>query len=92
MTVFDYRLPSPALREYVRQYQIIGFSFAPDTVIPIKPYWPRPEHCLTFYPRGGDTVKRPAGVGEKVPPLRLLLASMPICLTVRLVLTLSSFR
>ncbi len=66
MNVFDYRLPSPALREYVRLYQIIGFSFGPEVVIPVKPYWPRPENCLTFYPRGGDTVQGLTGAGAKI--------------------------
>lgn len=66
MNVFDYRLPSPVLREYVRQYQIIGFSFRQDVVIPVKPYWPRPENCLGFYARGGDIVERPNGIAEKL--------------------------
>jgi len=65
MNVFDYRLPSPALRDYVRQYQIIGFSFGPEVVIPVKPYWPRPENCLAFYPRGGDIIERENGIAEK---------------------------
>lgn len=65
MNVFDYRPPSPALREYVRLYQIIGLSFGPDTVVPIKPYWPRPENCLAFYPRGGDIVEQINGDTKK---------------------------
>ena len=73
MNVFDYRPPSPELREYVRQYQIIGFSFAPTVVIPIKPYWPRPENCLAFYPRGGDIIERLNGVAEKWQPRSALL-------------------
>jgi AraC-like DNA-binding protein len=51
MIVFDYRPPSPDLREYVRQFQIVGFEFKSSEVIPWKAYWPRPENCLTFYPR-----------------------------------------
>ncbi|GAB3643599.1 helix-turn-helix domain-containing protein [Spirosoma arcticum] len=65
MNIFDYRPPSPALREYVRQYQIIGFAFGPEVVIPVKPYWPRPENCLAFYPRGGDIIEREDGIAEK---------------------------
>ena len=65
MNIFDYRPPSPALREYVRQYQIIGFAFCPEVVIPVKPYWPRPENCLAFYPRGGDIIEREDGIAEK---------------------------
>ncbi len=56
MVIFDYRLPHPALREYVRQYQMVGLSFRPDEVVPVKPYWPRPENCLSFYPLGGDDI------------------------------------
>lgn len=67
MNIFDYRLPSPALRDYVRQYQIVGLCFEPTVVVPIKPYWPRPENCLGFYPRGGDTVERPNGTAQKWP-------------------------
>ncbi|MBD2755273.1 helix-turn-helix domain-containing protein [Spirosoma validum] len=67
MNIFDYRLPSPALQDYVRQYQIVGLSFAPSVVVPIKPYWPRPENCLGFYPRGGDVVERPNGTAQKWP-------------------------
>ena len=66
MNIFDYRLPSFAFREYVRQYQIIGFSFSPEVVFPVKPYWPRPENCLAFYPRGGDTINRGDGTAEKL--------------------------
>ena len=65
MIIFDYRPPSPALREYVRQYQIVGLSFGSDVVIPVKPYWPRPENCLGFYARGGDIVEQPNGIVEK---------------------------
>ena len=73
MNVFDYRPPSPALREYVRQYQIVGFSFGPDVVIPVKPYWPRPENCLAFYPRGGDIIERMNGFAEKWRPRSALI-------------------
>ena len=33
--------------------------------MPVKPYWPRPENCLTFYPRGGDIIERENGIAEK---------------------------
>jgi len=56
MVAFDYRLPSPALREYVRLYQIVGFEFKDALTVPSKPYWPRPENYLTFYPRDLERV------------------------------------
>lgn len=50
--IFDYRLPSPALREYVRTLQIVGCSFPSSmAVLPVKSYWPRAENSLAFYPR-----------------------------------------
>ncbi|GAB3690324.1 helix-turn-helix domain-containing protein [Spirosoma flavus] len=50
--VFDYRLPSPALRDYVRTLQIVGCTFpASMAVLPVKSYWPRAENSLAFYPK-----------------------------------------
>ncbi|MBD2705347.1 AraC family transcriptional regulator [Spirosoma sp. BT702] len=50
--IFDYRLPSPALRDYVRTLQIVGCSFpASMAVLPVKSYWPRAENSLAFYPK-----------------------------------------
>lgn len=43
--------PSPRLTEYVRVYRIVQFMFDHPENIPFKPYPPRPEHCLSFYPR-----------------------------------------
>lgn len=50
MTIFDYRPPSPDLQEFVRLYQIVGFEFSDTATFYWKPYWPRPENCLQFYP------------------------------------------
>lgn len=56
--VFDYRLPSPALREYVRLLQIIGCRFPAEmTELPAKAYWPRAENCLSFFPRDIERVE-----------------------------------
>ncbi|QIP11368.1 AraC family transcriptional regulator [Spirosoma aureum] len=50
--IFDYRLPSPALRDYVRTLQIVGCSFPSSmAVLPVKSYWPRAENTLAFYPK-----------------------------------------
>ena len=55
--IFDYRLPCPALRDYVRLLQIVGCSFpASVTVLPVKAYWPRAEHCLSFFPKDPEKV------------------------------------
>jgi AraC-like DNA-binding protein len=58
MAIYDYRLPSPGLGEYVRIYQIIGCMFpAAMKVLPIKAYWPRAENCLSFTPRDPEKVE-----------------------------------
>jgi len=55
--IFDYRLPSIALREYVRLFQIVGCEFPADMVnLPVKVYWPRAENCLSFWPREPITI------------------------------------
>lgn len=70
--IYDYRLPMPALREYVRQLQIVGCRFPAEmTTLPMKPYWPRAENTLAFYPRdperhqygsNGEKLSKPASV------------------------------
>lgn len=50
MIIFDFRPPSPELREFVRLYRIVGFEFRDTTTFPCKLYWPHPENCLSFYP------------------------------------------
>ncbi len=50
--IYDYRLPCPALRDYVRQLQIVGCSFPQSiAILPVKAYWPRAENSLAFYPK-----------------------------------------
>ena len=56
--IYDYRLPSPALREYVRMLQIVACSFpASMPVLPVKPYWPRAENSLAFYPKDPEKIE-----------------------------------
>ncbi len=56
--IFDYRLPSPALRNHVRLLQIVGCEFpASMVVLPVKAYWPRAENCLTFFPKDPEKVE-----------------------------------
>src|SRR5215210_1062075 len=50
-------LPSPALREYVKSYQLWHFVFANETNLPFKPYAPRPEQALVFCPTGYELVE-----------------------------------
>lgn len=58
VAIYDYRLPSPALREYVRLLQIIGCEFPSSmTVLPYKSYWPRAENCLSFFPKDPEKIE-----------------------------------
>ena len=57
MDIFDYRLPSPILSEYVRMFQIVGAQFPKSIIVlPIKPYWPRAENCLSFFQKDPEKV------------------------------------
>jgi AraC-like DNA-binding protein len=49
-------LPGMALKNYVRNYEIVHFNFGLETDIPLKPYAPRPETTLCFFPRDPDHV------------------------------------
>jgi hypothetical protein len=83
MIIFDYRLPSPALREYVRQYQIIGFEFKRTDIVPYKPYWPRPENYLTFYTRDTELVIEPMNNNRQVKKPRSSIIGQPTFITNR---------
>lgn len=43
--------PHPALREFIRNYQIIRWAFSGNALPPPKLLAPRPEHSLAFYIR-----------------------------------------
>lgn len=49
-------LPHPALRVFVRCYRIVHLRFDPHDPPPFKPYTPRPEQCLAFYPHDREQV------------------------------------
>ena len=65
-------LPSPHLTEFVRAYRLVHFVFEDITVIPYKPYPPRPEHCLSFYPRDTETIEY-INNGAKINNLKTVL-------------------
>jgi AraC-like DNA-binding protein len=52
-------IPHPSLAEYVRLFRLIHFEFPPGTAIPTKPYTPRPEQCLQFFPKGKNWISDP---------------------------------
>src|SRR5258706_3915314 len=55
--IFKLISPCPALSQYVRSYQLIHFEFTGDDEKPVKPYPPRPEQCIIFYPRDPLTIE-----------------------------------
>ena len=60
--------PSPQLQEFVEVYHLRHFVFSNDKKLPFKPYPPRPEQCIAFYPRGSEfTELVPDGVQIKKP-------------------------
>jgi AraC-like DNA-binding protein len=56
-------LPRIALKEYVRNYEIVHFHFGSEIEIPLKPYAPRPETTLCFFPFDPDHV---SGFGSSI--------------------------
>jgi len=49
-------LPCPSLRTFVRCYRIVHLKFDSHDPPPFKPYTPRPEQCLAFYPHERERV------------------------------------
>jgi AraC-like DNA-binding protein len=64
--------PSSSLTQFVRVYRVVHFVFDDITKIPYKPYPPRPEHCLSFYPRDTETVEY-INNGAKIKNLKTVL-------------------
>jgi AraC-like DNA-binding protein len=64
--------PTASLQEFVRVYRLVQFVFDDGTNLPFKPYPPRPEHCLSFYPRDTETVEY-ASSGLRITNLKTVL-------------------
>lgn len=58
-------LPHPTLQWFVRCYHLRHFKFSQTGPSPVKPYAPRPEQTLAFFPRGNEAIHY-AGSGEVV--------------------------
>jgi len=50
-------LPSPPLRDFIKGYHLRHFSFPQAATSPLKPYAPRPDQQMAFYPRGHELVE-----------------------------------
>jgi AraC-like DNA-binding protein len=75
--VFKLIPPSPALSGYVRSYQLIHFVFAGNAHKPVKPYPPRPEQCLIFYPRDPLTIEYQA-TGRQIRQPRSIVSGQVV--------------
>ena len=49
--------PTHGLKEFVKCYRIVHFKFDKNAPPPSKPYTPRPENCLAFYPHDMERVE-----------------------------------
>lgn len=49
--------PSYMLSDFIRTYRIVHFRFENFPALPCKAYPPRPEHCLSFYPKDLEYVE-----------------------------------
>jgi AraC-like DNA-binding protein len=83
MIAFEYLLPDGALREYVWQYQIVGFEFNDAVHVPYKSNWPRPENCLAFYPRDPVILFDVAHENKVYQKPRSAILGQPYCVTNR---------
>lgn len=74
--IFQDFFPQAELREYVALYHLRHFVFQPGEAVPFKPYPPRPEQCLTFFPRDAQRLEYPAE-GRWVTQPRAVLVGQP---------------
>jgi AraC-like DNA-binding protein len=61
-------LPSPHLRDFVRNYTIIQFQFGTDKPVPPKQRSPKPEEKIAFYINGSVTITDPKTTHSEKPP------------------------
>lgn len=80
--VFHFAPPSPALRGWVRQHQVIRLRFSGGLVVPVKPYWPRPAAALAFYLRDPEHVAPAPGAPQRRKP-RAAVIGQPTTATLR---------
>lgn len=74
-SLIQHYFPHPTLREFVRSYQVIRWSFAGDVVLPTKFLQPRPEHSIAFYVRDPQRF-RPVGTTETIEYPRTILTGI----------------
>jgi AraC-like DNA-binding protein len=57
--IYQYIQPSSILKEFVRDYLLAHFVFDSENQIPFKPYAPKPEQGITFFPKGFVSISDP---------------------------------
>ncbi len=67
--IYRYIAPNPALQEFVKNYLIAHFTFDKGQKIPFKPYSPKPEHTITFLPKGNLTISNPLTGQTQIAPV-----------------------
>ena len=77
-------LPHQGLQEYVKCYRIVHFSFDKNEMPPPKPYTPRPENCLAFYPHDTEKVEYADG-SKKIANLPVALIGQHVTVTNRFI-------
>lgn len=82
LPVFHFVPPSPPLRGWVRQHQVIRLRFGAGLAVPVKPYWPRPAAALAFYLRDAEHVAAAPGAPQRRKP-RAVIIGQPTVATLR---------
>jgi AraC-like DNA-binding protein len=75
-------LPQKGLQEFVRCYRIVHFNFNKNETPPVKPYTPRPENCIAFYPFATEKVEYADG-SKKISDLAIALIGQHVTVTNR---------
>lgn len=75
-------IPSPSLTEFVRVYRIVHFVFDSSVVVPFKPYPPKPEHCLSFFPKDTESFEY-ASTKKRISNLKTIICGQQNELTNR---------
>jgi AraC-like DNA-binding protein len=75
-------LPHQGLQEFVKCYRIVHFKFNKNELPPFKPYTPRPENCLAFYPYDTERIEYAAS-GKKISNLPIALIGQHLEVTNR---------
>lgn len=74
--------PTFSLKDYVQYYEIVRFMFDSNLEIPIKPFAPRPETTLCFYPRDLDHISD-LGKTLQIIPCRTVIFGQQTIMKIR---------